>query len=286
MFAISIRSMSMGLALGLLSAGAAWAVDTAPPAKGGTNVTQPAKPAPKPAVEEIAVLETTKGKMVVEFWDKDAPQTVANFKKLARQGYYDGTGFHRIIKNFMIQGGDPNSKNPNAPNLGTGDPGYTIKDEFNSHKHVKGVLSMAHSAEPNSGGSQFFVMHGTAASLDGQYTAFGRLLEGTDALDAIGNSPVGANPVMGGEMSKPREWTTLKSVKIMSRTAYMASKTGQKTSEAAKAAEPKGVEVKAGMGAAAGMPMKAAETKAAPAASDTKAKVKADSSAGTTPGAK
>ncbi len=284
MFAISIRSMSMGLALGLLSAGAAWAVDTAPPAKGGTNVTerakggtnvaQPAKPAPKPApkpaVEEIAVLETTKGKMVVEFWDKDAPQTVANFKKLARQGYYDGTGFHRIIKNFMIQGG----------------PGYTIKDEFNSHKHVKGVLSMAHTAEPNSGGSQFFVMHGTAASLDSLYTAFGHLLEGTDVLDAIGNSPAGPNPVMGGEMSKPKEWTTLKSVKIMSRTAYMASKTGQKTSEAAKAAEPKGVEVKAGMGAAAGMPMKAAETKAAPPPADAKAKVQADSAAGAAPGAK
>ena len=255
MFAMNIRRMSLGLALGVLTAGVAMAADTAPPAKGdaksakeGTTVSQAAKPAPKAAVDEIAVMETTKGKMVVEFWDKDAPKTVANFKKLSRQGFYDGTGFHRIIKTFMIQGGDPKSKNPNAPDLGTGDPGYKIDDEFNSHKHVRGVLSMAHSTEPNSGGSQFFVMHGTAASLDGKYTAFGHLIEGMDVLDAIGNSPVGPNQMMGGEMSKPKEWTTLKSVKIMSKTAYAASKTAPATGESAKA----------GMSGAAGASMKAA----------------------------
>ena len=285
MFAISVRTMSMGLALGLLSAGGAWAAD--PPAATTDKTAGTAKAATAPAkapADEVAVFETSKGKMVAEFWDKDAPQTVNNFKKLARQGYYDGTGFHRIIKNFMIQGGDPKSKNPNAPDLGTGGPGYTIKDEFNTHKHVKGVLSMAHSGEANSGGSQFFVMHATAASLDGNYAAFGHLLEGMDVLDAIANTPVSPNPMMGGEVSKPKEWTTLKSLKIMSRSAYMASKTGQKTGEAAKAGEPKPAEVKAGVGGSAGMEMKAAETKGAQAA--TEAKAKADSVAGAGSGAK
>ncbi len=273
MFAINVRSMCLGLALGVLTAGVAVAADTVPPAKAGAKVTEPAKggtavpqaakPAPKPdpAVDEVAVMETTKGKMVIEFWGKEAPQTVANFKKLSRQGFYDGTGFHRIIKSFMIQGGDPKSKNPNAPDLGTGDPGYKINDEFNSHKHVKGVISMAHSADPNSGGSQFFVMHGTGPSLDGGYTAFGHLIEGSDVLDAIANTPVGPNPMMGGEMSKPREWTTLKSVKIMSKTAYVASKTGQAASEAAKA----------GMSGAAGAQMKAGDAKAGQAVTEAKA---------------
>jgi len=177
------------------------------------------------ASDEVAVLETTKGKMVLEFWDKDAPETVANFKKLARQGYYDGTGFHRIIKGFMIQGGDPKSKNPKANDLGTGDPGYKIKDEFNSRKHVPGVISMANSGTPNSAGSQFFLMHGAAPFLDGKYTAFGRVIEGMDVLNDIAATPVAANAGMGGEKSKPTEWTTLKSVKIVSRASLAKTKT-------------------------------------------------------------
>ena len=130
---------------------------------------------------EVAVMETTKGRMVIEFWDKEAPQTVDNFKKLARQGYFDGTGFHRIIKGFMIQGGDPKSKNPKAPDLGTGDPGYKIKDEFNSHKHVAGVLSMANSGTPNSAGSQFFIMDGAAPFLDSSRKLDSTLLPAIDS---------------------------------------------------------------------------------------------------------
>jgi peptidyl-prolyl cis-trans isomerase B (cyclophilin B) len=176
------------------------------------------------ASDEVAVLETTKGKMVLEFWEKEAPQTVTNFKKLARQGFYDGTGFHRIIKGFMIQGGDPKSKNPKATDLGTGDPGYKIKAEFNSHKHVPGVISMARGPDVNSGGSQFFLMHGANSGLDGQYTAFGRIIEGMDVLNDIANTPVAANAAMGGEKSKPTEWTTLKSVKIVSRASLAKAK--------------------------------------------------------------
>ena len=114
-----------------------------------------------PAVAEVAVIETTKGRMVVEFWPDVAPKTVENFKKLARDKFYDGTCFHRIVKDFMIQGGDPLTKYPAAQaRYGTGDPGYKIKAEFNNRKHVRGVLSMARSAHPDSAGSQFFVCLG------------------------------------------------------------------------------------------------------------------------------
>src|SRR5437762_1987019 len=139
MISRNVRTMVLGAALSLLVAGAAYADDPAAKA-----TPQAVKPVMKPVgkgkmtpVNEVAVMETSKGRMVVEFWDKDAPATVANFKKLARQGFYDGTGFHRILKGFMIQGGDPNSKNPTASNLGSGGPGYNINDEFNAHEHVK-----------------------------------------------------------------------------------------------------------------------------------------------------
>ena len=253
MFSKVMRCALLGAALSMLVVVAAFADDAAAPAP-AAKTAKPAAKAAKPAkgMEEVAVLETSKGRMVAEFWEKDAPKTVANFKKLARQGFYDGTGFHRIIKGFMIQGGDPNSKNPNASNLGTGGPGYTISDEFNAHPHVKGVLSMANTGTPNSAGSQFFVMHGTAASLDGHYTAFGHLISGMEVLDKIANSQTGPNPSMPGENSKPVEWTTLKSVKIMTKAAYTASLGGAKKSQASKPAE-KG-EMKASMGGAAGMP--------------------------------
>ncbi len=205
MFSKGMRCAFLGVALTMLVAGAASADDAAtkaPAAKAAKPAAKAMKPAPKATADEVGILDTSKGRMVVEFWEKDAPQTVANFKKLARQGYYDGTGFHRIIKNFMIQGGDPKSKNPTATDLGTGGPGYTIKDEFNSHPHVKGVLSMANTGTPNSAGSQFFVMHGTAPSLDGHYTAFGHLISGMDVLDKIANSPTGPNPSMPGERSR------------------------------------------------------------------------------------
>jgi peptidyl-prolyl cis-trans isomerase B (cyclophilin B) len=222
---MSIRGVVGMTAAGLMVAGAAMAAD--PPASKAAAKAPNAKAAENKAgaaADEIAVMETSKGQMAIEFWAKDAPQTVANFKKLARQGFFDGTGFHRIIKGFMIQAGDPKSKNPKATDLGTGDPGYKIKDEFNTHRHVKGVLSMANSGTPNSAGSQFFMMHGNAPHLDGHYTAFGMVFDGLDVLDAIANSQVTANAVMGGEMSKPLEWTTMKSVRIMPRAAYLAKK--------------------------------------------------------------
>jgi len=259
MLQASVRTMGLALAVGVLSAALAWADDpaaqstqaagqaktsAAQPEKSGAAMTENTKAAAPAAhkgksgagSEEVAVMETTKGRMVFEFWDKDAPQTVENFKKLARQGFFDGTGFHRIIKGFMIQGGDPKSKNPKAPDLGTGDPGYKIKDEFNAHKHLPGVISMANSGTPNSAGSQFFIVHGAASSLDGKYTAFGHIIEGMNVLNDIANTPVGPNAMMGGEQSKPLEWTTLKSVKIVSRsTLAKGPASGGKATSAKKA---------------------------------------------------
>ncbi len=137
-------------------------------------------------VDEVAVLETNYGTIVLEFFPEDAPGHVDNFKKLARKGFYDGTKFHRIIREFMIQGGDPNTKTENASTYGTGGPGYKIKAEFNKRKHLKGTLSMARSADPNSAGSQFFICLAPQPALDGQYTVFGQVLKGIDVVDAIG----------------------------------------------------------------------------------------------------
>jgi peptidyl-prolyl cis-trans isomerase B (cyclophilin B) len=218
------------------------------------------------SADEVAVMETTKGRMVIEFWDKEAPQTVDNFKKLARQGYFDGTGFHRIIKGFMIQGGDPKSKNPKAPDLGTGDPGYKIKDEFNSHKHVAGVLSMANSGTPNSAGSQFFIMDGAAPFLDGKYTAFGHLIEGMNVEKDIASTPVGPNAMMGGEKSKPLEWTTVKSVKIVPRSSLAKAGGAPASAKPAAATEVKSVPAPASTPASTdAAAAKAAEASAAPA---------------------
>jgi peptidyl-prolyl cis-trans isomerase B (cyclophilin B) len=146
-----------------------------------------AKPA---AAQEVAVIKTTEGEMVLEFWPDVAPGHVENFKKLAKQGFYDGTCFHRVIKGFMIQGGDPNTKDESKKNSwGMGGPGYQIKAEFNSKPHVRGVLSMARSSDPNSAGSQFFICHGDPRFLDGQYTAFGKLIKGDDVLEKIAVTP-------------------------------------------------------------------------------------------------
>jgi len=166
------------------------------------------------AADEVAIISTSLGDMVVEFWPDVAPETVANFKKLAKEGFYDGTAFHRILDGFMIQGGDPLTKDPTQEALwGTGDPGYKIKAEFNERKHTRGVLSMARSADPNSAGSQFFVMLGDAPHLDGSYTAFGRLISGDDALTKISKTPVGPSPQ--GEPSRPLERVEVKSVRIV-----------------------------------------------------------------------
>ena len=164
--------------------------------------------------KEVAVLKTSDGEMVVEFWPEVAPKTVENFKKLAREGFYNGTAFHRIIRGFMIQGGDPNTKDPSKESsYGTGGPGYNVQAEFNNRPHVRGVLSMARSADPNSAGSQFFICLGTASSLDHQYTAFGKVIKGLDVLDKIGATPVTKSAM--GEASKPTTRVTLESVKIV-----------------------------------------------------------------------
>ena len=168
----------------------------------------------KPSGKEVAVISTTDGEMVAEFWPDVAPKTVENFKELAKKGFYDGTCFHRIIKGFMIQGGDPLSKDPSKEDVwGTGDPGYKIKAEFNDRKHVKGVLSMARSAHPDSAGSQFFICLGPTPSLDGKYTTFGKLIKGEDVLEKIGDTPVG--PSRSGEPSKPTKRVEVKSIKIV-----------------------------------------------------------------------
>lgn len=168
------------------------------------------------AADEVAVIETSKGSMTVEFWPDVAPKTVENFKKLAKEGFYDGTAFHRIIKGFMAQGGDPLTKDPaQEGRWGTGGPGYQIDAEFNTRKHERGVLSMARTADPNSAGSQFFLMLGAAPHLDGQYTGFGRVIEGEDTLAKIAETPVTVSP--SGEPSKPTERVEIKSVKIVPR---------------------------------------------------------------------
>jgi peptidyl-prolyl cis-trans isomerase B (cyclophilin B) len=156
-----------------------------------TTTNTPATPAMStPANNEVAVIKTTEGDMVVEFWTDAAPKTIENFKTLAKKGFYDGTCFHRVIKGFMIQGGDPLTKDPSKEAAwGTGGPGYQIKAEFNDHSHQRGVISMARSNNPDSAGSQFFICHGAPTFLDHQYTTFGKLIKGDDVLEKIGTTP-------------------------------------------------------------------------------------------------
>ncbi len=137
-----------------------------------------------------AVIETKLGEMEIELLPEKAPGHVKNFLDLARKGFYDGTTFHRVIPGFMIQGGDPNTKDPNASRArhGTGGPGYTIKAEFNDTSHRRGVVSMARAEDPNSAGSQFFVCVADATFLDRQYSAFGRVVRGMEVADKIVDS--------------------------------------------------------------------------------------------------
>jgi peptidyl-prolyl cis-trans isomerase B (cyclophilin B) len=163
---------------------------------------------------EVAVIKTSEGDMVVEFWTAAAPNTIENFKKLARAGFYNGTIFHRIVKAFMIQGGDPNSKDPSKENrYGEGGPGYKIKAEFNDHSHERGVISMAREPDPDSAGSQFFICLAPVPRLDHQYTTFGKLIKGDDVLGKIGDTPVSRNSM--GEMSKPTKRVTIEKIDIV-----------------------------------------------------------------------
>jgi peptidyl-prolyl cis-trans isomerase B (cyclophilin B) len=169
---------------------------------------------PMNSSNEVAVIKSSEGEMVVQFWTDAAPNTIENFKKLARQGFYDGTIFHRIVKDFMIQGGDPNSKDPGKENsYGQGGPGYKINAEFNDHPHDRGVISMARAADPDSAGSQFFICLAPVHRLDHQYTTFGKLIKGDDVLEKIGNIAVERNAQ--GEPSKPTKRVAIESVKIV-----------------------------------------------------------------------
>jgi peptidyl-prolyl cis-trans isomerase B (cyclophilin B) len=146
------------------------------------------------------VLATSMGDMTLAFRPDKAPNHVKNFIKLAMSGFYDGTKFHRVIKGFMVQGGDPNSKDDSKQaEWGMGNSGERVNAEFNDMKHVRGVLSMARGGDPNSASCQFFICHKDAAHLDGQYSAFGNLEKGADVLDAIANvavtGPQGSTPV-------------------------------------------------------------------------------------------
>jgi len=164
------------------------------------------------ANSEIAIIKTTYGEMTLAFWPDVAPKTVENFKKLASSGFYNGTAFHRIIKGFMIQGGCPNTKKGERGVPGTGGPGYKIKAEFSAKPHVRGVISMARSAHPDSAGSQFFIVHGDARFLDRQYTAFGEVIKGDDVLERIATVPTQSGG--GGEKSTPIERIEIESITI------------------------------------------------------------------------
>jgi peptidyl-prolyl cis-trans isomerase B (cyclophilin B) len=158
--------------------------------------------------KEVVVIETTHGTIKLEFFEDKAPGHVKNFKELANKNFYDGTTFHRVIPGFMIQGGDPNSKSDDRSQHGTGGPGYSIDAEFNDVKHERGILSMARSQEPNSAGSQFYICVKDSFFLDGQYTAFGKVIEGMDVADKIVNEPRDSN-------DNPEERMELKSVSIV-----------------------------------------------------------------------
>jgi len=138
-----------------------------------------------------AIIQTDLGEIEIEFLSDKAPGHVKNFLDLARKGVYDGTTFHRVIPGFMIQGGDPTTKDRNLPreSHGTGGPGYTIKAEFNDTPHRRGIVSMARSQDPNSAGSQFFICVGDSGFLDRNYTAFGRVVRGMEVADAVVSKP-------------------------------------------------------------------------------------------------
>ena len=153
--------------------------------------------------KEVAIISTKYGDMVIKFFDDSAPKHVESFKLHAQNGYYDGTIFHRVIPGFMIQGGDPNTKDNNKASYGTGGHAakyfgigdeaskntWTLPAEFNKIRHTRGILSMARSNDPNSGGSQFFICAADAPHLDGQYTVFGQVINGDAVIDQIVNLP-------------------------------------------------------------------------------------------------
>jgi peptidyl-prolyl cis-trans isomerase B (cyclophilin B) len=168
-----------------------------------------------PAAVEAALV-TDKGTMVVTFFPEQAPKHVRSFLELAQQGFYDGIAFHRIVRNFMIQTGCPHSKMGATGQPGTGGPGYRLQAEFNDIPHHRGILSMARARDPNSAGSQFFIVHSQhAAALDGQYTVFGKVEEGLEVLDEIASVECEFGP--GGERSKPKERVEIRRIELRPR---------------------------------------------------------------------
>jgi peptidyl-prolyl cis-trans isomerase B (cyclophilin B) len=173
------RALAFGL---LLAATACGRQEEAAPAP----APRVAAPEPPPGTLPVAVLHVRDfGDVRIELFTHRAPETVANFEKLARTGFYDGTTFHRVIPDFMIQGGDPNSKDRDPRNDGLGGPGYTIPDEFGAVPERRGIVSMANTGAPHSGGSQFFILVADEPRLDGRYGAFGRVIAGMDVVDRI-----------------------------------------------------------------------------------------------------
>lgn len=164
---------------------------------------------------EMAVIETSKGTLTIELWSDVAPKSVANFKQLAKEGFYDGTAFHRIISGMLAQGGDPLTKDPSKENQwGKGGPKSPIAAEFNARPHTFGVVSMAPYKAPNKSGSQFFFCLGNAPQLNGKCSPFGKIKSGEDVLKTIGKVPVKTAP--NGERSKPSERIEIKSIRIKS----------------------------------------------------------------------
>ena len=176
------------------------------PATTNDNVSKPPRDG-----DEVAVMDTNYGQIVFKFFPDKAPVTVANFKALARAHFYDGTKYHRVIPGFMIQGGDPNTKSGDRSSWGMGGPGYGVPDEFSDISHVRGVVSMAHSGAPNSGGSQFFIVVKDSTFLDHQYAAFGYVLKGMDVADKIVNLPNDGPP---GNTISVGQNAEIKSLKI------------------------------------------------------------------------
>jgi peptidyl-prolyl cis-trans isomerase B (cyclophilin B) len=163
-----------------------------------------------------AALVTDKGTMVVTFFPEQAPQHVKSFLKLAQDGFYDGIAFHRIVRNFMVQTGCPNSKQGAKGQPGTGGPGYHLPAEFNDIPHTRGILSMARARDPNSAGSQFFIVHGAHADfLDGQYTVFGKVEDGLDVLDEIASIECDFGPA--GERSVPKQRVEIQRIELRER---------------------------------------------------------------------
>jgi dolichyl-diphosphooligosaccharide--protein glycosyltransferase len=164
---------------------------------------------------KLAELDTTQGPITIEFFPQVAPSHVSNFEKLAESGFYNGTIFHRIVKGFVIQGGDPNTKNStDMAAWGTGDPGYRIDAEFSNIPHERGIVSMARSSDPNSAGSQFFIVLNDSKFLDNQYTVFGRVVKGMDAVDKIA-----ALSTVQNDQPQDPDLARINSVKIIDRNA-------------------------------------------------------------------